>query len=89
MHHMDTNKMLDGNKTRMLQVILHLSSNQHSIKQQMYGPLSLILLTIRVRQTRYAEYCYIVIYTFMQHHNDTTLKTKEGGRRKEDAKRLL
>ena len=22
--------------------------------------------------------CYIVIYTFMQHHNDTTIKTQEG-----------
>ena len=26
--------------------------------------------------------CYIVIYTFIQHHNDTTIKTQEGKRKK-------
>ena len=26
--------------------------------------------------------CYVVIYTFMQHHNDTTTKTQEGRHRK-------
>ena len=26
--------------------------------------------------------CYIVIYTFMQHHNDTAIKTQEGRRTK-------
>ena len=26
--------------------------------------------------------CYIVIYTFMQHQNDSTIKTQEGRRRK-------
>ena len=40
--------------------------------------------------------CYIVIYTFIQHHNDTIIKTHEGRKtqeelrcRKEDAWRLL
>ena len=29
-----------------------------------------------------SDKCYIVIYTFMQHHNDTTIKTQEGKRTK-------
>ena len=40
--------------------------------------------------------CYIVIYTFIQHHNDTIIKTHEGRKtqeelrcRKEDTRRLL
>ena len=32
------------------------------------------------------QLCYIVIYTFIQHHNDTIIKTHEG--RKEDARRI-
>ena len=31
--------------------------------------------------------CYIVIYTFMQQHNDTTIKTQEGKRRKKRRKK--
>ena len=40
--------------------------------------------------------CYIVIYPFIQHHNDTIIKTHEGRKtqeelrcRKEDTRRLL
>ena len=51
-----------------------------------------ILFTKRVS----TEECYIVIYTFIQHHNDTIIKTHEGRKtkeelrcRKEDTRRLL
>ena len=47
-------KELDGNYTRMLQVILNKSWRQHPTKQQLYGHLPPITKTIKVRQTRHA-----------------------------------
>ena len=48
------------------------------------------------RKTNTWILCYIVIYTFIQHHNDTIIKTHEGRKtqeelrcRKEDTRRLL
>ena len=46
-------KKLDGNYTRMLQAILNKPWRQHPTKQQMYGPLSPITKTIKVRKTRH------------------------------------
>ena len=48
-------KNLDGNYIRMLQTILNKSWRQHSIKQQLYGHLPLIMETIQVRRTRHAR----------------------------------
>ena len=51
-------KKLDGNYTRMLQVILNKSWRQHPTKQQLYGYLPLIMKTIQVRRTRHAGHCW-------------------------------
>ena len=45
---------LDGNYTRMLQVILNKSKRQHPTKQQLFGYLPHITKTIKVRWTRHA-----------------------------------
>ena len=47
-------KKLDGNDTRMLQVILNKSWRQHPTKQQLYGHLPPMMKTIQVRQIRHA-----------------------------------
>ena len=47
-------KKLDGNYTRRLQAILNKSRRQHTTKQQLYGHLSPITKTIKVRWTRHA-----------------------------------
>ena len=47
-------KKLDGNYTRMLQVILNKSWWQHPTKHQLYGHLPPITKTIKVRQARHA-----------------------------------
>ena len=46
-----TEKKLNGNCTRMLQVILNKSWKQHPIKQQLYCHLSPITKTIKIRPT--------------------------------------
>ena len=51
-------KKLDGNYTRMLRAILNKAWRQHSTKQQLYGHLTPITKTIKVRRTRKAEYCW-------------------------------
>ena len=47
-------KKLDGNYTRMLQVILNNSRRQHPTKHQLYGHLPPIMKTIKIRRTRHA-----------------------------------
>ena len=47
-------KKLDGNYTRMLRAILNKSWRQHPTRHQLYGHLSPITKTIRVRRTRHA-----------------------------------
>ena len=49
-------KKLDGNYTRMLRAILNKSLRQHPTKHQLYGPLSPITKTIKVRRTRHARH---------------------------------
>ena len=50
-------KKLDGNYTRMLQVILNKSWKKHPTKHQLYGHLPPITKTIKVRLTRHAGHC--------------------------------
>ena len=49
---------LDGNYTRMLQVILNKSWRQHPTKHQLYGHLPPITKTIQIRRTRHAGHCW-------------------------------
>ena len=51
-------KKLDGNCTKMLQVVLNNSWKQHPTKQQLYGHLLLILKTIPIRRARHAGHCW-------------------------------
>ena len=51
-------KKLDGNYTRMLQAILNKSWKQHPTKHQLYGQLPPITITVQVRWTRHAGYCW-------------------------------
>ena len=51
-------KKLDGNYTRMLQVVLNKSWEQHATKQHLYGHLPPITKTTQVRRTRHAGYCW-------------------------------
>ena len=51
-------KKLEGNYTRMLQLILNKSWRQHPTKQQLYGHLPPITKTIKVRRTRHAGHCW-------------------------------
>ena len=50
-------KKLDCYYTRILWAILNKSWRQHPSKQQLYGHLSPIMKTIKVRQTRHAGHC--------------------------------
>ena len=47
-------KKLDGNYPRMLRAILNKSWKQHLTKQKLYGHLSPITKTIKVRRTKHA-----------------------------------
>ena len=51
-------KKLDGNYTRMLRVILNKSWRQQPTKHQLYGYLSPVTSTIKIRQTRRARHCW-------------------------------
>ena len=51
-------KNLDGNYTRMLWTILNKSWRQHPTKQQQYGHLPPITITIKIRRTRHAGHCW-------------------------------
>ena len=51
-------KKVDCNYTRMLQAILNKFWRQHPTKQQLYGHLTPITKTIKIRQTRHAEHCW-------------------------------
>ena len=51
-------KKLDGNYTRMLQVILNKIWRQHFTKQQLYDHLPPITNTIQVRRTRHTRHCW-------------------------------
>ena len=50
-------KKLYGNYTRMLRAILNKSWRQHPTRYQLYGHLSPITKTIKVRRTRRAGHC--------------------------------
>ena len=50
-------KNLNGNYTRLLQVILNKSWRQHPARHQLYGQLPPITKTIQVRRTRHAGHC--------------------------------
>ena len=50
-------KKLDGHYSRILRAILNKSRRHHSTKQNLYGHLSPITKTIKMRRTRHAEYC--------------------------------
>ena len=63
-------KKIDGNYTRMLRVILNKSWWQHATKQQLYGPLSPVTKTIKIRRTRHAGHCWrsrdeLISYVFL------------------------
>ena len=51
-------KKLDDNNSRMLRAILNKSWRQHPTKQQLYGHLSPITKTIKIRRTRHAGHCW-------------------------------
>ena len=51
-------KKLDGNYTRMLRAILNKSWRQHPTRRQLYGHLTPITKTIKVRRTRHAGHCW-------------------------------
>ena len=51
-------KKLDGNYTRMLQVILNRSWRQHPTRHQLYGHQPPITKTIQVKRTRHAGHCW-------------------------------
>ena len=51
-------KNLDGNYTRMLRAILNKSLRQHHIKQHLYGHLTPISKTIKVKWIRHAGHCW-------------------------------
>ena len=51
-------KKLDGNYTRMLRAILNKYWKQHPTKQQLYGHLTPITKTIKIRRTRHAGHCW-------------------------------
>ena len=51
-------KKLDGNYTRMMRAILNKSWREYPSKQQLYGYLSPITKTIKVRLTRHAGLCW-------------------------------
>ena len=76
-------KKIDGNNTRMLQVILNKSWRQHPTKQQLYGHLPPITKTIKIRQTRHAGHCWKSRDELI---SDVLLWTSSHGRAK--AKRL-
>ena len=72
-------KMLDGNYTRMLRAILHKSSRQHPTKQQLYGHLTPITKSIKVRRIRPAGHCWRSRDEFI---SDVLLWTPSHGRAK-------
>ena len=51
-------KKLDSSYTRMLQAILNKSWRQHPTKQQLYGHLPPIMITIQIRWTRHVGHCW-------------------------------
>ena len=51
-------KKFESNYTRMLRTILNKSWRQHPTKQQLYGHLSPITKTIKVRRTWHAGHCW-------------------------------
>ena len=51
-------KRHDGNYTRMLRAILNKTGKKHPTKQQLYGHLPPITITIKIRRTRHAEHCW-------------------------------
>ena len=51
-------KKLDGNSTRRLRAILNKSWGLHPTRHQLYGHLSPITKTIKVRRTRQAGHCW-------------------------------
>ena len=51
-------KKLDGNYTRMFRAILNKFWRQHPTKHQLYGHLSPITKTIKVRRIRHAGHCW-------------------------------
>ena len=53
-----TEKKLDSNYTRMLQVVLNKSWRQLPTKQQLYGHLPPITKTIKISRTRHVEHCW-------------------------------
>ena len=54
-------KKLDGNYARMLRAILNKSRRQHPTRHQLYGHLTSITKTIKVRRTRHAGHCCNVL----------------------------
>ena len=48
---------LNGNYTRMLQIILNKSRRQHPTKQQLYCHLPPITKTIQIKRTKYVGHC--------------------------------
>ena len=51
-------KRLDSNYTRMLWAMLNKSWRQQPTKQQLYGHLTPIMKTLKVRRTRHAGHCW-------------------------------
>ena len=74
-----TEKKLEGNYTRMLRAILNKSWRQHPTKQQLYGHLSPITKTIKIRRTRHVEHCWRSMDKLI---SDVHLGTSSHGRTK-------
>ena len=72
-------KNLDDNYTRMLWAILNKSWRQQPTKQPLYGHLSPITKTIKVRRTRHAGHCW---WTREEPKSDALLWTHSHGRAK-------
>ena len=58
MHHMMLTKSQEKSWPRMPRVILNKSRKQHPMKQQLYGPLLPISMTIKRRWSRHAGHCW-------------------------------
>ena len=66
----------DTNYTRMLRALFNEFCEQHPTKQQLYGHLSPITQTIRIRQTRHTGNCW---ESKEEHINDVLLSTPKDG----------
>ena len=72
-------KKIDGNYTRMLWAVLNKSWRQYPKKQQLYGYLPPITITIHIRRTRHMGHCWRSRFELI---SDILMKTPSHGRAK-------